>query len=194
MADVLLQDSDGEKSDTDLVVDDVNNQLSPHNGDGRRSSPPSSPPLPRKTPAGSSGGSAAPGAAGSSSAGGGGGGGLGDKLPKREPADQSGRERDTSSRASSGSASGGKHRDVSITHTHTLSQESPPFHFFNNSVKNEWWGAGVVICLERGADLHMAQLMPLPLTFSCFSKIHLGSPGKKAVKRACVCVSKINGF
>jgi len=26
-------------------------------------------------------------------------------------------------------------------------------------VKNEWWGAGVVICLERGADLHMAQLM-----------------------------------
>jgi len=55
-------------------------------------------------------------------------------------------------------------------------------------VKNEWWGAGVVICLERGADLHIAQLMPLPLTVSCFSKIqigytflvpaHLGSPGK----------------
>ena len=52
--------------------------------------------------------------------------------------------------------------------------------------KTEWWGAGVVICLERGADLHMAQLMPL--TVSCFSKIqigftslvpaHLGSPGK----------------
>jgi len=31
-------------------------------------------------------------------------------------------------------------------------------------VKNEWWGAGVVVCLEHGADLHMAQLMPLPLT------------------------------
>jgi len=30
--------------------------------------------------------------------------------------------------------------------------------------KTEWWGAGVVICLERGADLHMTQLMPLPLT------------------------------
>jgi len=30
--------------------------------------------------------------------------------------------------------------------------------------KNEWWGAGVVVCLEHGADLHMAQLMPLPLT------------------------------
>ena len=30
--------------------------------------------------------------------------------------------------------------------------------------KTEWWGAGVVICLEWGADLHMAQLMPLPLT------------------------------
>jgi len=28
----------------------------------------------------------------------------------------------------------------------------------------EWWGAGVFICLELGADLHMAQLMPLPLT------------------------------
>ena len=56
----------------------------------------------------------------------------------------------------------------------------------------------MVICLERGADLHMAQLMPLPLTVSCFSKIqigfallvpaHLGSPGQKAVKRVCVCV------
>jgi len=39
----------------------------------------------------------------------------------------------------------------------------------------------------------MAQLMPLPLAVSCFSKIHigftfLGSPGKKAVKRVCVCV------
>jgi len=53
--------------------------------------------------------------------------------------------------------------------------------------KTECWGAGVVICLERGADLHMAQLMLLPLTVSCFSKIqigftflvpaHLGSPG-----------------
>jgi len=28
-------------------------------------------------------------------------------------------------------------------------------------VKIEWWGVGVVICLERGADrLHMVQLMP----------------------------------
>jgi len=31
--------------------------------------------------------------------------------------------------------------------------------------------ADVVICLERGADLHMAQLMSLPLTASCFGKI-----------------------
>ena len=56
----------------------------------------------------------------------------------------------------------------------------------------------MVICLERGADLHTAQLMPLPLTVSCFSKIqigvtflapaHPGSPGKRAVKRVCVCV------
>jgi len=29
--------------------------------------------------------------------------------------------------------------------------------------KTEWWGAGMVMCLGRGADLHMAQLMPLPL-------------------------------
>jgi len=35
--------------------------------------------------------------------------------------------------------------------------------------RTEWWDAGVVICVERGADLHMAQLMPLPLTVSCFS-------------------------
>jgi len=40
--------------------------------------------------------------------------------------------------------------------------------------KTEWWGAGVVICLERGAYLHTAQLMPLPLTVSCFSKIPIG--------------------
>ena len=34
----------------------------------------------------------------------------------------------------------------------------------------------MVICLERGADLHMAQLMPLPLTISCSSKIQIGLP------------------
>ena len=32
----------------------------------------------------------------------------------------------------------------------------------------------MVICLERGADMHMAQLMPLPLTVSCFIKIQIG--------------------
>jgi len=52
------------------------------------------------------------------------------------------------------------------------------------------------LCLERGADLHMAQLMPLPLTVSCFSKIQIGfaflvpaypgRPGQRAVKRVCV--------
>jgi len=41
-------------------------------------------------------------------------------------------------------------------------------------VKTEWWGAGMVISLKRGADLHMAQLMPLLLTASCFSKIPIG--------------------
>jgi len=42
--------------------------------------------------------------------------------------------------------------------------------------KTEWWDAGVVICLERGADLRMFQLMPLPLTVSCFGKIQIGLP------------------
>ena len=32
--------------------------------------------------------------------------------------------------------------------------------------KNEWCGTGMVICLELDADLHMVQLMPLPLSFS----------------------------
>jgi len=32
----------------------------------------------------------------------------------------------------------------------------------------------MVICLERDGDLHVAQLMPLPLTVSCFSKIQIG--------------------
>jgi len=46
----------------------------------------------------------------------------------------------------------------------------------------------------------MAQLMPLPLTVSCFSKIQAGftflvpaypgSPGKRAVKRVCVYITK----
>ena len=40
--------------------------------------------------------------------------------------------------------------------------------------KIEWWGAGMGICLGRGAGLHMAQPMPLPLTVSSFSKIHTG--------------------
>ena len=57
----------------------------------------------------------------------------------------------------------------------------------------------MVICLEWGADLHLAQLMPMPLTVSCFSKIqigstflvlaHLGSPGKRAIKWVCVCTN-----
>jgi len=56
----------------------------------------------------------------------------------------------------------------------------------------------MVSCLEQGADLHMAQLMPLPLTVSCFIRTQIGftflvpahtdSPGKRAVKWVCVCV------
>ena len=60
----------------------------------------------------------------------------------------------------------------------------------------------MVICLERGADLHTAQLMPLPLTISCSSKIqigftflvpaHPGGPGQRAVKQVYVVV--VNPF
>ena len=32
----------------------------------------------------------------------------------------------------------------------------------------------MVMCLEQGVDLLMAQLMPLPLIVSCFSKIQIG--------------------
>jgi len=42
--------------------------------------------------------------------------------------------------------------------------------------KLEWWDAGMVICLGRGAHLRMAQLMPLPLTISCSSKSRLILP------------------
>ena len=61
----------------------------------------------------------------------------------------------------------------------------------------------MVICLERGADLHTAQLMSLPLTVSCFSEIQIGftflvladpgSLGQRAVKRMCVCVCLLLG-
>jgi len=37
----------------------------------------------------------------------------------------------------------------------------------------DWWGDGMVICLERGPDLHIAQLVSLPLTMSCSSKSRL---------------------
>jgi len=59
----------------------------------------------------------------------------------------------------------------------------------------EWWGAQALAWLSVWSKV---QLMPLPLTVSCFSKIHIGftflvpahpgSPGQRAVKRVCVCV------
>jgi len=61
-------------------------------------------------------------------------------------------------------------------------------------VKAEWWGTGVVVCLEWGAnDMCMVQLMPLPpyyllLPYNLEWFIFLvpaypGCPGKKAIKR-----------
>ena len=63
----------------------------------------------------------------------------------------------------------------------------------------------MVICLERGADLHMSQLMPLLLTISCYSKTqigftflvpaHPGGPGQRAVKRGYMwCVWAVQSF
>jgi len=61
-------------------------------------------------------------------------------------------------------------------------------------------GSGVLAWLSVWSEVltHMAQLMPLPLTVSCSSKMqtgftflvpaHMGSPGQGAVKRVCVCV------
>jgi len=69
--------------------------------------------------------------------------------------------------------------------------------------KTEWWDAGVVMCLGQGADLHVAQPMPLPLIISCSSKSRLVLPfwcrliqivpdkiqeGHKMVVCVCVCV------
>ena len=89
---------------------------------------------------------------------------------------------------------------ISLSNEHRLLQNST-----TNSLQYtgtaQWWGAGVVICLQRGADLHMAQLMTLPLTVSCFSKIqigytfrvlaHLGSAGQRVVKRVCWCIQSL---
>jgi len=67
---------------------------------------------------------------------------------------------------------------------------------------SKWWGAGVV-CLEWGADLHMVQLIPRPLTVACFSKIqigytflvpsHPGSPDKGLLNR-CVPVISVKAL
>ena len=60
------------------------------------------------------------------------------------------------------------------------------------------WVVGCWRDYLSGARCRLAQLMPLPLTVSCFSKIqigfaflvpaHPGSPGQRAVRRVCVCV------
>jgi len=70
------------------------------------------------------------------------------------------------------------------------------------SLKTDWWDAGMVTRLGQGADLHMAQVMPLPFTISCSSKSRLVLPfwcqltrvvpdkikeGRKTVVRVCMC-------
>ena len=69
--------------------------------------------------------------------------------------------------------------------------------WISSTLLAEWCGTGVVVCLERGADLHMAQLMPLPLTVSRLGKIQIGLPfwyqltwvvPNKGPLNGCVCV------
>ena len=91
--------------------------------------------------------------------------------------------------------------DIPLVNVFGLHRRHAVCNSINNN-SNKLWGAGVVVCLEQGADLHTTQLMPLPLTVSCFSKIqigltflvpaHPGSPGQKAVKWVCVCVCVCN--
>jgi len=51
----------------------------------------------------------------------------------------------------------------------------------------------MVLCLERGADLHMAQQMPLPLTVSCFNKIQIGLPFWYRLTRVVLDKGPLNG-
>ena len=59
----------------------------------------------------------------------------------------------------------------------------------------------MVICLKLGADVHMAQLVPLPLTVSCFTKIQIGFAfwyrltqvvPEKGLLNGCVCVQALS--
>ena len=66
----------------------------------------------------------------------------------------------------------------------------------NEFINFQWWGAGVVVCLEQGANLHMAQLMPLNslslasvksrLVLPFWYRLTWVVPEKRAVKRVCV--------
>jgi len=77
------------------------------------------------------------------------------------------------------------------------------FEYFSFDFQLKWCSTGVVICLERDADLYMAQLMPLPLTVSCFSKSRLVLPfwywltwvvPEKGPLNRCVCVFQVKSF
>jgi len=84
-------------------------------------------------------------------------------------------------------------------HSLRKGDEHPTYCSCIRPVKTEWRDTSVVICLERGAHLHIVRMMPLPLTVCCFSKsqigiiflvsAHPGSPGQRAIKRVCACVT-----
>jgi len=63
--------------------------------------------------------------------------------------------------------------DTSILNVYYFNDCLQCFDTVDWAVGTEWWDAGMVIYPARGADLHMAQLMPLPLTVSCSSKFRL---------------------
>jgi len=60
-------------------------------------------------------------------------------------------------------------------------------------VKNRVVGCWRGYLSVRGADLHMAQLMPLPLTVSCFSKIQIGLPFWYRLTRIVLDKEPLNG-
>ena len=93
-----------------------------------------------------------------------------------------------------------KETEPTSTQTNTFTN-SNPILIIRHPLSTSSIYSGMVICLERDADLHMAQLMPLLLTVSCFSKIQIGFtflvqltrvvPEKGPLNR-CVCMQCCN--
>jgi len=76
------------------------------------------------------------------------------------------------------------HPRITTENREKINQKVRPEHLLNSIQqlldshlsKTEWWDAGMFMCLDQDADLHMAQLMLLPLIDSCSSKSRWVSP------------------